>query len=634
MGWTAEGKDGVTVEIPDGVAVDDPRVGQMLSQRRAAVSTQRAADTKEFDPTAGMGMGEKTLASIGGGLTNVGHGVQQMLGLKTAPTSQDVTERRARDEALHKSTDLGIAPDWVPSIGKSAEFVGESLPFAAMPGAGTVAGVAGKAGAPLLAKSLGWAAGTPARQAMLAGAAQGALQPLTEEESRGARATGGALVGGAVARALPAAMGAIRKVRPSTRAQDELLKGIEGEAGGNARYVDDIEQRLATAPAAGTVESRIPQSATTRAQSPAMARTEVDVSGGRAVSGQWDQFYGGINKAESDEARRALAAGGDVGAGKTARKTATDPLREDALRQANEGNAAMVATQEVRNAARDIARGDYGGTVAVKRIVQRVENALDEIAPDSPNAAERLYALRKELGDLLKAPAVGGDELSAAAKMAQPQVLELRKAIDKGLGEASSFGTGGKNVWSEYLTEYQKLSRPVETAEASVDMAAKVFPTGGKMMAGDVPQMQRGPLAQALAVEQRSRFNPSQPAAAPETLEGLQGVLRSVQREEAPFRSAGIAGKRMGDTQRQEIDRMERDLAKGWLRAPIRAASEFINQGRDKELTRMLQNPEAALTAIQMARRAGRPLSPVQEQLLKYMGATSAHGATKQENPQ
>lgn len=144
-------------------------------------------DPKQFDPTEGMGVGEKLLAGVGKAFVDTGRGVGQLAGdvaegvglnrPSWAPTEADIAEVRKRDEPL-MNTGAGMTGN---ILGNIATFA----PLALVPGANTIAG-----GAAL-------------------GAVTGAAMPVAEGESRG----GNAAFGGVAGAVVPAAVRGKRVVQ-------------------------------------------------------------------------------------------------------------------------------------------------------------------------------------------------------------------------------------------------------------------------------------------------------------------------------------------------------------------------------------------------------------------------------------
>ena len=118
------------------------------------------ATQPKYDPTEGMSTGEKVLAGIGKGFTDIGRGVGQKLGLVS---EEDIAEARRLDQPLME-TGAGLTGSVIGNVAAA-------LPAMAIPGAGTVAGSA------------------------LVGAGLGALQPTVKGESTLQNAALGAAFG-------------------------------------------------------------------------------------------------------------------------------------------------------------------------------------------------------------------------------------------------------------------------------------------------------------------------------------------------------------------------------------------------------------------------------------------------------
>lgn len=150
--------DGKRFEVtaPDGASQADVL---SYAQRQFAPIPKEAP----YDPTADMSFGQKALAGVGAGMTDIWQGVKQRTGFATP---QEVAEKRATDEPL-KDTAGGAIGNVVGNIAATA-------PALFIPGANSVVG------------------------AGLVGAGLGALQPTTADESVVKNAAlGGAMGAGA-----------------------------------------------------------------------------------------------------------------------------------------------------------------------------------------------------------------------------------------------------------------------------------------------------------------------------------------------------------------------------------------------------------------------------------------------------
>lgn len=203
---------------------------QALAKVKAAYAPQVAkAKEKAPDPTEGMSGTEKFLAGMGKGMTDVGRGIGQLVGVVSP---QDVAEARARDAAL-SNTGAGFAGD-----------IAGNLALTMVPGARATSALA-RVGAQALPKA---AAVMPTTAAGVVGAGLAAgTTPLTQDEPRLNAAAMGA--GGAVAGDL-AVRGAARLAQPmiqSPQVQALMAKGVvptPGQAAGADSMLGRAEQKL------------------------------------------------------------------------------------------------------------------------------------------------------------------------------------------------------------------------------------------------------------------------------------------------------------------------------------------------------------------------------------------------------
>ena len=167
-------------------------------QQRNLANIRR--DEAGYDPTAGMSGGQKFLAGIGSGLTDVGVGAQQLVGMKSR---EDVARKRETDAPLLR-TGAGIA-------GNIAGQIAATAPAGAL-------GVAGR-GATALRLARGGA---------MQGGITGAVLPVAGDESRLKNAAEGAGLGAAIpvglrgaGRALAQSPGLDDMARAMRRLQDQ-----------------------------------------------------------------------------------------------------------------------------------------------------------------------------------------------------------------------------------------------------------------------------------------------------------------------------------------------------------------------------------------------------------------------------
>jgi hypothetical protein len=634
MPYDIETKDGIVLtNIPDEMPKDDPRLKQMVAEERGGrnrrkmstpemkqkVALQQAQDRASLDPTEGMSATDKTLANLGAGYANVGQGIHQLaskVGLADPVPDADVQEKRAIDQRLADATQAGIGPDWAPSAGKALQFAGEVAPTAIIPG-GALAR-AGSIGSRMLPRALMATAG---RRAALGGAigggASGALMPTTEDESRVIN-TG---VGAAAGAALPLAVGAARGLRanfgPGRRAAQQLV----GELGPEA---DVIPQQVAAREAqrAGTTQAAqaIPESLAEATGSTTAGGLEA--ASAKEMNPEWAAFKRAQNVARHEAVQQATQEAPMAAQRMTARDLVADPMREAAMGAARQG-ASYEAP--VLKAAQDMLTSSEAVNPSVRRVADYVLSAMDERAP-TKLTPEGLYTVRKVLKEKLHGPHMAGDELSAAVKGADVQTLKLIDAIDQSLNQAS----GGR--WGRYLSTYGSASRPVDASHAA-QAVRDVFEREGVAELGGAPEVTATRLGQALrASEGGSRHFPlalSQPAR-----QGVEDVLEHVTRANEVQKARKIAGTAGGGSQTSMdlSDLAHRALSPlgGFPVRAVRAALDFVSKGghaeTQRELVGMLQNPQAAVRAIQEAQRLNRPLTSGQRVVLQAL-STGAGGA-------
>jgi hypothetical protein len=171
----------------------------MISYRMAA----EQAPVEQYDPTADMGTGQRVLAGIGQGMTNVGRHAANLVGLQS---DEQLADAKALD-----------APLLATGAGKTGALIGEVAATAPLMVGG--AGVVGRVG--MGAKVLS----NPIARGVVEGAAQGAL--MADPGEKGA----GAIMGGAFGGALPAAGAGLGKlahgIKRTPEAERLLAQGVD-----------------------------------------------------------------------------------------------------------------------------------------------------------------------------------------------------------------------------------------------------------------------------------------------------------------------------------------------------------------------------------------------------------------------
>jgi hypothetical protein len=597
---------------------------------KAKVAADEAEWRAKLDPTAGMSALDKARANLGAGFASFGQGAQQLLskvGIMAPVSDEEIREKRARDEALAKSTETGLGGKYVPSIGTALQFAGEVAPTLAIP-AGAFA--QGARALPLVGR-LAAGAGAPIIDAAIAGGLSGALRPTTEDESKLLNTA----IGAASGAVLPAATAAYRGIRGGLTAAGgmerapHLLKRALGDK--TAETVAATEARLAERAGQSSAGRAIPESLAEASGNIRAAQLESALGKDPATNEAWAIFKRAQNVARHEAVQKATREAEQEAGRKAVRAAVTDPMREAALAAARRE---PWFHEPVVEAAQAILKGEGGASSATRRMVNEVMQNIDERAT-SAITPERLYRVRKELVDRLHAPQAF-DDLSAAVKASQVETRQMIKAIDDALNQASGGRYGG------YMQEFARQSRDVDAAKAA-QKVREVFGREGIPEIGGAPEVTTGRLGRAI---EASRGSPSRDyplALSPSAREGLAEVAGNLKRAnevQASRKMAGIGGAGGSQTSTDlALDSLLSHLGavqeKGPIGAVVKAFKRKADDAAKEELTRLLQNPEAALQALRALQQAGRPLSPAQELALQLLpraiGTSSANVLTTEQ---
>lgn len=564
---------------------------------------------KEVDPTAGMGALEKGAANLGAGFADVQQAAQQMTGIGGTPSNEDVLAKRARDKPLAESTVTGLSPkiqtsfgeaDLLPSAGSTLQVAGQVAPSLAIP-ASRVAG---------LPRALNAMVGGPVRAGMTGGAAAGATMPTAEGESRTLNTVAGGAGGAAIPSVLGATRGIAARASPQRRAGRVLTRAL-GDQG-----IADAERAVAAPVRQAGRSGQIPESAAARSGSTELGVLESELGRDAATRDLWAQFIREQNAQRYGSVRNATREADMLQGRDAARTTTTQPMREQALQRA--GQDPWMASS-VGQHVRDLVAGPTGTNPSVQRVADYVQRQL---GPESraPITPERLYEVRKVLADNLSGPHRIGDEMSSAVKGAERETLGMMHAIDAALDQAS----GGR--WTPYLRTHERASRPVGASRAAQDVR-RAFEGEAVPELGGAPEVTQTRLGKAMERERANRFDPDQPTLSPSATEELGAVRENIVRANEVQKARKMAGSAGGGSQTStDIDAALKMLA-GRSGIPgiggiIDAVTQRASDATKIELTRLLQNPQAAIAAMRQAQQRGLPLSDAQQLLLQSTGRT------------
>lgn len=594
---TLRTKDGLMVPLPPGVDPRGPEAKQLVARARAERTTAR--DNEGFAPTAGMSLSERLDANLGAGIDTAVQGIKQVFG--GGPSDEELLAKRARDEQLAKST----------TGGGITQVVGESLPYV-VPGMGAY-GVAGR----VLPQ-----AGRVAKTLMAAGegAAIGAMQPVTSDESRAKNAGIGA-AGGVVARPVAAALGLAG--RATGRVADNILAGAgeflpnrfstaAGERVGQ-RMLKRTLQESGITPADlrqryHEMPGLAPPTASMATQSPRVAMLE------RAHRAADPEGWAARDQAAAHARWRELNT-------KLAGQAEEDTIRReaDATGAAIQGVYQQIKPQEFLQGMSkfyddiQVAKQtpQYHANPAVKQAVDYIEDTMRRAQLVTP---ELVHQMRRTIkGGLQGTPGLGDQAARAASK--DPLILSIADNMDSVLDNASN---GAFRQWrqdySSKMVELEAARADRNIRNAFVDQTglARVNPLeveGG-------PSVTAHKLRQALATKGVMQRGPrkGQDVLKPQSRELAQGVLNDLDAQgilqRVKHSGTGLGGSNTA---------MDTGAAAGlgFFIEPTTGAAYYLNRAgrnvgtrnRNEALGRLLSDRDALRSAV-MGNQLRQPPGP------------------------
>ena len=395
------------------------QIGDTIGARQID-AIYREAGRQANDPTKGMSDAELLAAGGGMSLARTGRGLGQLVGLVS---EQDEAEARQLEAPL-SNTGLGFTGN---VFGGVAQVVG---PGAALKGASMVPQLS-RAAPALEAASTAFIPRT-VPGAALSGAAFGAVQPVTAEDSRLGNAALGGAFGAAGAGAPRIARNVTRAVSgPRAKAADIIREGVPN--------ADDV--------VAGAVPSRVPGVQRTLAEATLDPNVVNLDRGYRSVAGtRLASREVANNQARVDQLTRIAGTEDELQAAISAREVASAPLRRDALRAERVDITGALARLSA-------IEGSLAGNPSVQSAVTRVRGLLTDAARrggDGANMRE-LYNIRKEIG-LMLSGAAGGENAQAIRQ--SRELMVARDLLDNAIARRVP-------KFREYLDTYKSMSGDV-----------------------------------------------------------------------------------------------------------------------------------------------------------------------------
>lgn len=589
-----EGVNPLDADVKAWVQAQERTAREKTPEFQAKVEAQRAEDAKRYAPESKS----PVLENLGAGIDSAVQGFKQLMPGMKGMTDEQLQEKRTIDKGLAEKTQLGIGADWMPTAGSALQFAGEMLPAAALP-----AGAATGAAAKVLPRALQALVKTPLRAGVTSGAAAGAMQPVTSDESR----TMNTALGAAGGAALPLAAKAYRFGREFTRggAREAAAKTLNPEgvlpahpAAESIRHAEDIP---------------LPTSAVYN--DPHLAMLE---RGSRTRNpAAWEPVDAATNKGVWENVQRGTARAGDV-----------DELRAARGAGWQEREAAAMGNLKPRNWQREMddftakleqAATSPAGQNELRPVIAEIQRQIADLGPNfSP---QHLARLRSRMASGVRG---SPNDPFASAPKSDPYLLSLRDKMDDILNKS----TGGK--WERVLKGYAEESIPVQQAKAEAAVRGHfVTPEGTfkRPAKGDVPDVTEAQLRSAVTkLEGANKFPDRSPTFSPESGSRLKATIQALEQRNLVKRvkDAGTGGG--GSNTAMDALAVVNSLGGmdgGGMLSALHAARRWAHGKALKEIDEALTNPEAYHALLLEQARRGGPPSQAQK-LIARAGATGA----------
>lgn len=638
------------VRLDDGTIVRNVPEGITKAELMRRLGRRMPVNQQEpvVDPLAGMSVGQRALANIGAGMTDLSTGVRSLatdiFGSEESKRAmeQEVVAKRERDRALAAS---------VPG-GGALQIAGSVAPTLLIPAAPFVTGasraaIAGAGGA--------------------TGAAFGAIAPRGPEEGRGVNIA----LGGALGAGLPLALGAtssgIARLRGTPAAAQEIVEALtEGlpasqrgqrlsqtiaalqDAQGPVAAVNrgGLQTGTFQQQAGGLVSGRTPASAYAQpsAQAPQALRSDVPLSvaaqvgdpqlarleaGSRARSGaNWYEFDQTQARAIADQFFAATRGAEDIGARKALRAANREKTVAQALSSVNE-NAFIKGVDDLKNRIANAMTDPAASNPAVRNMLEAVSTEIDRLGPAFSPA--HLAEIRANLSGKVPMNPINAYQ---AAPRESPATIRVLESVDSILNNATN------NRWSNVVSGYKRDSDIVRSSQAASQVRERFFDpaTGGIRpgvlaadTAGEVPKITEAALGRAMYATRGPRGEIVLDPTVNARLESLLGALRKQGIVQGVKRSATAGGgsNTASDTIAAAAARAGGDIALeavggtggGFLRSIVPGVRNMVNARRDAALARALQDPAEFTNMLQSQLRQQSGLGLDESEVLRVIRA-------------
>lgn len=471
----------MNVTLPNGRVINGVPEGTTKAQIQAkAIASGMAVESdfpqaepvqeQSYNPTDDMSGFQKFAAGVGGGVTDLGYGAGQLLGM----VSQDEVAEKARlDESLN-ATGAGMA-------GNITGKIAAALPTAFVPGANSLVG------------------------ASLVGGGLGALEPVSEgnvlegklKNTLGGAAFGaagqkaGQLIGGRAQGRLDNALDKLNRTKADRSVMDSSLRGgldmgmtippSQANPSFANQMLEGLSGKIKTAQRAGEKNQSVMNAA---------ARRELGLDEGAALN---DDTFNSIRSAAGEAYEAVKSIGQPIRA---------DQKYFDALTDLTAANQRLaqdfpeLADSGLQEFAESISKDQFGADNAIEAIKQFRHEANTLFR--SANPADLAMARAKKKAATAMEDLVGRNLKEIGADDLYDGFVQGRQLIAKTYSVEEAVNKGSGNVIGSKLAGQFKKGKPLSGDLKKVAQFASAFPRATQEITSSMPAL--SPLDYAAAV--------------------------------------------------------------------------------------------------------------------------------------
>lgn len=599
-----------------GIKVRDPKLLMQLWELDAAEAQRKEELAKsplslrvpftDIGVQVNAGKAGRYVENVGAGMDNVVQGAKQLAGMGDP---DEVIQERRRIKG-----ELG---DSVPG-GGVAQFAGE-LTASALPVAG-VGSAAAALGARALPKTAAWMAAQGGRAASLGtvgrgvveGAAGGALNETTTDESKGLHAGLGAAFGGAVPLGV-AGLAKIKRMLAKSNAPERAGALIERTIGkDNVSQVDDVLDSPMAPP-------KLPLSTAARANNPALAALERGSR--RQGRADWAFEHDRLVNDEANNLLRRATSNADEVEARTLSKDEWIEAAKDMLNKRGSKKNMTSALNDVSSTIKDIRRSPVGRQIPeLNNEIGKIESLLAHQDAKAGDFATQYW----RVGSLIERKGITPEHREALRQLQ----ASIAMAADKASGGSHFSDMLGMVAAQEAHVGEAAASRAIRESFLSPQGVAK---TPGATFGA--PEISSSNLRKTLAAKGEKGPTSSIDSATRKGLEELEGELR---RHEL-WKAGNSPGASSLDEAANPVTTFGSGANNPFNRIwAARGVSNVILRGSREDTAAVvdaaLQKPEVWQKVMEQYRKSKSPLTPeefaerVRRQMILSVGRAGSAG--------